>query len=208
MLELDNSYYSEEICYIVGTDEAGRGPLCGPVVVAACILPKSFNNELINDSKKLSKKAREKAFNLIVENAIDYQIEVVSAGIIDKINIYEASKLGMKKALEHLRIKPNLILTDCMPFEMEGIEVIPLVKGDAKSKNIAASSILAKVTRDRIMNFYDLLYPEYDLKNNKGYGTKKHMQAIKKFGVIEDFHRLSYAPCQKVQLNLFETESD
>lgn len=208
MLELENSYYSEEICYIAGTDEAGRGPLCGPVVVAACILPKSFNNELINDSKKLSKKAREKAFNLIVENAIDYQIEVVSAGIIDKINIYEASKLGMKKALEHLRIKPNLILTDCMPFEMEGIEVIPLVKGDAKSKNIAASSILAKVTRDRIMNFYDLLYPEYDLKNNKGYGTKKHMQAIKKFGVIEDFHRLSYSPCQKVQLNLFETESD
>ena len=206
MLNYEKKLYTKDCSYILGTDEAGRGPLCGPLVVAACILPKNFNSELINDSKQMSEKRRESAFNLIIENAIDYQIEVISPKEIDDLNIYQASKFGMIQCIKHMRIRPDLILSDAMKMEFENIPVIPIIKGDAKSKNIAAASILAKVTRDRIMNFYSLIYKEYDLANNKGYGTKTHLKAIEKCGIIPGFHRLSYRPCKEIQLNLFENE--
>jgi len=194
MLKEENKYYSENIVFIAGCDEAGRGPLCGPVVAAACILPVDFNNELINDSKKLSEKKREEAYQIIIENAVSYGVGIVDSEEIDKINIYAASKKAMIIALSKLNSKIDLILTDAMPLTFKDIQVIDIIKGDAKSKNIAAASIIAKVTRDRMMEEYDKLYPQYDLKHNKGYGTKKHLEALSIYGPIKGFHRFSYAP--------------
>ena len=194
MLKEENKYYSENIVFIAGCDEAGRGPLCGPVVAAACILPVDFNNELINDSKKLSEKKREEAYKIIIENAVSYGVGIVDSEEIDKINIYAASKKAMIIALSKLNSKIDLILTDAMPLTFKDIQVIDIIKGDAKSKNIAAASIIAKVTRDRMMEEYDKLYPQYDLKHNKGYGTKKHLEALSIYGPIKGFHRFSYTP--------------
>lgn len=206
MLKEDEKYYSSKIRYIAGTDEAGRGPLCGPLVVASCILPVDFNDDLINDSKKLTAKKREMAFKIILKKAVDYSIEIIDVDTIDRINIYEASKLGMILACRSLKVHPDLVLSDAMPINGEKFKVINIVHGDALSKNIAAASILAKVTRDHILQYYDSIYPMYDLKHNKGYGTKKHMEAIEKNGIIKGFHRLSYAPCSFSKINLFEKE--
>ncbi len=194
MLHEDEKYYSDEIVFIAGCDEAGRGPLCGPVVAGACILPKDFNLDIINDSKKLSEKKREEAFKIIKENAIAYGVGVVSSIEIDQINIYEASRKAMLLALENMNHKIDLILTDAMPLKFKDLKAIPIIKGDAKSKNIAAASIIAKVTRDKMMEEYDKQYPQYDLKHNKGYGTKKHLEALDKYGPIKGFHRFSYGP--------------
>ena len=194
MLNEEEKYYELGFKFIVGCDEAGRGPLCGPVVAAACILPISFNNELINDSKKLTEKKRNEAFKLIKDNAIAYGIGVVNATEIDKINIYEASRKAMLLALENMNHDVDIIFTDCMPLTFNGLKANSIVKGDARFKNIAAASILAKVTRDMLMDDYDKLYPQYDLKHNKGYGTKKHLEALDKYGPIEGFHRFSYGP--------------
>ncbi len=194
MLKEDEKYYELGYEFIVGCDEAGRGPLCGPVVAACCILPISFNDELINDSKKLTEKKRMKAYELIKENAIAFGIGVINPIEIDRINIYEASRKAMLLALENMNHDIDLIFTDCMPLTFKGIKANAIVKGDARFKNIAAASILAKVTRDLMMDEYDKLYPEYDLKHNKGYGTKKHLEALDKFGPIEGFHRFSYGP--------------
>ncbi len=194
MLHEEEQYYSDKIVYIAGCDEAGRGPLCGPVVAGACILPKDFNLEIINDSKKLSEKKREEAFKLIKENAIAYGIGVVSSTEIDQINIYEASRKAMLLALQDMNHQIDLILTDAMPLKFNDLKAIAIIKGDAKSKNIAAASIIAKVTRDKMMEEYDKQYPQYDLKHNKGYGTKKHLEALDKYGPIKGFHRFTYAP--------------
>lgn len=194
MLTEENKYYNEKVVFIAGCDEAGRGPLCGPVVAAACILPTNFNSDLINDSKKLTKKKREEAYKLIVENAIAFGVGIIDSEEIDKINIYAASKKAMIIALSKLNHQIDLILTDAMPLKFEDVQVIDIIKGDAKSKNIAAASIIAKVTRDRMMEEYDKLYPQYDLKHNKGYGTKKHLEALSIYGPIKGFHRFSYAP--------------
>lgn len=194
MLTEENKYYNEKVVFIAGCDEAGRGPLCGPVVAAACILPTNFNSDLINDSKKLTEKKREEAYKLIVENAIAFSVGIIDSEEIDKINIYAASKKAMIIALSKLNHQIDLILTDAMPLKFEDVQVIDIIKGDAKSKNIAAASIIAKVTRDRMMEEYDKLYPQYDLKHNKGYGTKKHLEALSIYGPIKGFHRFSYAP--------------
>lgn len=197
MLNFEEEYYKEGYTFIAGTDEAGRGPLAGPLVVAAVILDKSFNSELINDSKKLTSKRRDEAYDLIIENALAYSIEIIDVKTIDDINIYEASRLGMIKCFNNLKIKPDLYLTDAMPIKtIENCRVIDIIKGDSKSKNIAAASILAKVTRDRIMIVLDKKYPMYEFKKHKGYGTKIHIEAINKYGVIKDIHRLSYTPCK------------
>ena len=196
MLDLENNFYSNEINLIAGCDEAGRGPIAGPLVVAACVLPRDFNNELINDSKKLTTRKREKAFNLIVENAIDYSIEIVSVFDIDKeANIYQTTKKAMIKCFKSLKCDVDLYLSDAMPMDdINGNKVISIIKGDSKSKNIAAASILAKVTRDRIMDEISEKYPEYLFNKHKGYYTLKHKEALLKYGPVEGIHRKSYEP--------------
>ena len=202
MLNFEENYYTEEkVNFIVGVDEAGRGPLCGPVVAACCILPRDYKNEHINDSKKLSEKKREIAYKEIIENALDYGIGIVDAKRIDEINIYEATKEAMHIAISKLKISYDLILTDAMKLQNEKVEVIPLIKGDAKCECIAAASIIAKVTRDHILEEYDEKYPQYGFKSHKGYGTKKHIEAIKQYGIIKDFHRESYEPIKSLIKN-------
>lgn len=201
MLNFEENYYTEKVNFIVGVDEAGRGPLCGPVVAACCILPRDYKNEHINDSKKLSEKKREIAYKEIIENALDYGIGIVDAKRIDEINIYEATKEAMHIAISKLKISYGLILTDAMKLQNEKVEVIPLIKGDAKCECIAAASIIAKVTRDHILKEYDKKYPQYGFKSHKGYGTKKHIEAIKQYGIIKDFHRESYEPIKSLIKN-------
>lgn len=196
MLDFEKDYYSDSLTLIAGADEAGRGPLAGPLVVAAVILPVDFNHDLINDSKKLTEKKREQAFNIIKENAIAYHIEIIDVENIDKSNIYQESKRGMIECFNKIAAKPQLFLTDAMPIKGLDVEVIDIIKGDSKSKNIAAASILAKVTRDHIMLEIDEKYPEYGFKKHKGYGTKAHMEAITKFGIIKGVHRESFGPCK------------
>ena len=199
-LDYQNQFYSKKIKLIVGVDEAGRGPLAGPVVAGACILPRDYKNEDINDSKKLSEKKREELFEIIKRDAIAYGIGIVDAETIDKVNIYEATKLAMKQAIANIKTKYDLILTDAMPLKGFDVEIIPIIKGDAKCLNIAAASILAKVTRDHMMDELDKKYPEYGFKKHKGYGTELHIEALKKYGPIVGVHRYTYKPVVKVTL--------
>ena len=206
-LDYQEQFYTDKIQVIVGVDEAGRGPLAGPVVAAACILPRAYINKEINDSKQLTEKKREELFEIIKRDAVAYGIGVVSAEEIDRLNIYEATKKAMTQAIDNLKIKYDLILTDAMPLKGFAVEVIPIIKGDAKVLPIAAASIIAKVTRDHMMYELAEKYPEYAFDEHKGYGTAKHMEALKKYGPIEGIHRFSYKPVRKVQLqemNLFE----
>ena len=193
-----NGYNGKKISFIAGCDEAGRGPLCGPVVAGAVILPASYFNENINDSKKLSAKKREKLYDEIISNALAYGIGIVSPSKIDEINIYNASRLAMELALEKLNYKIDLIITDYMPLKFNDVPVIPLVKGDAKARCIAAASILAKVTRDKIMDEYDKKYPEYEFSKHKGYPTKRHLEILKENGIIKGFYRESYEPIKEL----------
>ena len=193
-----NGYNGKKISFIAGCDEAGRGPLCGPVVAGAVILPASYFNENINDSKKLSAKKREKLYDEIISNALAYGIGIVSPSKIDEINIYNASRLAMELALEKLNYKIDLILTDYMPLKFNDVPVIPLVKGDAKARCIAAASILAKATRDKIMDEYDKKYPEYEFSKHKGYPTKRHLEILKENGIIKGFYRESYEPIKEL----------
>ncbi len=197
-LDFENAYYSDSVNYIVGCDEAGRGPLAGPVVASAVILSRAYINKDINDSKQLSAKKREKLYDEIMKNAIAVGVGIVDAKTIDEINIYEASRLAMKLAIQDMNHKYDLVLTDAMPIKDLDVEVIPIIKGDAKSLCIAAASIIAKVTRDRMMDELDKKYPMYGFKKHKGYGTKLHMDALKEFGPIEGIHRYSYKPVHDI----------
>lgn len=183
--------------FIAGCDEAGRGPLAGPLVVAAVIFPNDYINEDINDSKKLTAKKREELFNVIKEHAIAYSIQIISLEEIEKYNIYEASRQGMIRCLKTLNHKVDAALTDAMPIKDFDYPIIPIIKGDALSQTIAGASILAKVTRDHLMIEYDKAYPEYDFKHNMGYGTKKHLEALDKYG-ITPIHRKSYEPIKSM----------
>lgn len=206
-LNFQDQFYSKKIKVIVGVDEAGRGPLAGPVVAAACILSRAYINKEINDSKQLSEKKREELFEIIKKDAIAYGVGVVSAEEIDKLNIYEATKKAMNEAINNLKVKFDLILTDAMPLKGFDVEVVPIIKGDAKALPIAAASIIAKVTRDHMMYELAKKYPQYGFDEHKGYGTKKHMDALKKYGPIKGVHRFSYKPVAKIELqemNLFE----
>ena len=206
-LDFQEQFYSDKVKLIVGVDEAGRGPLAGPVVAAACILPRAYINKEINDSKQLSEKKREELFEIIKENAIAYGVGIVSAEEIDTLNIYEATKKAMKEAIANLKHEFDLILTDAMPLKGFDVEVVPIIKGDAKALPIAAASIIAKVTRDRMCKELGEKYPEYGFEVHKGYGTKKHMDALKKYGPIKGVHRFSYKPVAKValqEMNIFE----
>ncbi len=205
MLKKECEYYDEQTHLIVGVDEAGRGPLAGPVYAAAVLFPPSFHDEAINDSKKLSEKKREELFSLITENALGYGIASMSADEIDEYNIYEATKRCMKKAISQIKVPYDLIITDAMPLQLD-VRVVPMIKGDAQCLNVAAASILAKVSRDRYMEELDKKYPEYGFGKHKGYGTAYHLEAIKTYGPIEGIHRKSFAPVAnyyKEQLKLF-----
>ena len=192
MLEYENNLYKEGVTLVAGVDEVGRGPLIGPVVACACILPVNFYHKDIKDSKKLSEKKREEMYKIIKENALAIGLGIVSEKVIDEINIYEATKIAMKEAIENLNITPEHILIDAMKLELN-ISSTSIIKGDAKSESIAAASIIAKVTRDHMLDEMDKEYPMYDLKNNKGYGTKKHLEALQTYGPCK-YHRESYSP--------------
>ena len=193
-MSLLNEY--ENICWpnnklVMGIDEAGRGPLCGPLVVACCILPIGYKNDMINDSKKLSEKKRDLLFDQIKKDALFYEVKIVSPKEIDELNIYAATK----KAMTSLALEKDVeyVLTDAMPIE-DNPKVIPIIKGDGKSISIASASIIAKVTRDRIMYELDKQYPEYEYRKHKGYPTKRHIELMEEYGIF-DIYRMSYKPC-------------
>lgn len=167
---------------ICGIDEAGRGPLCGPVVAGAVILPKEYDILYLNDSKKLSEKKREELYDEIAEKALAWSVGIVSPERIDEINILQATYEAMRIAIQKLSVVPDILLNDAVTIPNVDIRQVPIIKGDAKSQSIAAASIMAKVTRDRLMVQYDMMYPEYGLLKNKGYGTKQHIEAIKEIG--------------------------
>ena len=191
--EIENEIYEKEnVRYICGIDEAGRGPLAGPVVVASVILPENSMIEGINDSKKVSESKREKLYDIILQEAISYGIGIIYQDEIDEINILQATKKGLHEAVMKMEIKPNVILVDALTgIDTLGIPYKSIIKGDAKSYSIGAASIIAKVTRDRIMREWDKVYPEYGFAGHKGYGTAKHIEAIKKYG-LTPIHRKTF----------------
>lgn len=188
----ENKLYMEGSNYIAGIDEAGRGPLAGPVVVASVILPKDSLIEGINDSKKISESKREKIYEKIIEEAISYGVGIVWQDEIDEINILNATKKALTDAINQMEVKPDRILVDALDkIDTNGIPYTSVIKGDAKMYSIGAASIIAKVTRDRIMREYDEVYPEYGFAGHKGYGTAKHIEAIKNLGICP-LHRRSF----------------
>ncbi len=193
-LDFEQQFYSDKVKLIVGTDEAGRGCLLGPVYAGAVILPRDFSCELINDSKQLSEKKREEAYKIITENAIAWGVGYCTPEEIDEINILNASRLAMERAIENMNHNYDLIITDCMKMPKAKVEVIDLVHGDALAQCVAAASIIAKVSRDHVCYELDKKYPEYNIRKNKGYGTKDHLEALKKLGPVKGLHRFSYAP--------------
>lgn len=191
-LEENKLYENEQINFICGIDEAGRGPLAGPVVVGAVIMPKNSFIEGVNDSKKIAEKKREKIYEQIIEEAISYSVGIVDQRKIDEINILNATKLGLKIAVEGLKTRPDVILVDALNhIDTCGIPYISVVKGDAKNYSIAAASIIAKVTRDRIMREFDEAYPIYGFAKHKGYGTAEHIRVLKENGPCV-LHRKSF----------------
>ena len=183
------------ITLIGGIDEVGRGPLVGPVVAACVILPLNYQLEGLTDSKKLSEKKREQFYEILKKEALSIGVGIVSAEKIDEVNIYEATKLAMQDAIKNCALKPEYLLIDAMKLDTS-IPSNSIIKGDSKSLSIAAASVIAKVTRDRMLIELDKKYPMYDFKHNKGYPTKKHLEAINQFGII-DLHRKSYAPVKE-----------
>ena len=189
MREYEDTY--DACAYICGIDEAGRGPLAGPVVAGAVILPKDCRILYINDSKKLSEKRRNELFDIIKEEAVTYGIGIIDAARIDEINILQATYEAMRSAINNLNPSPDILLNDAVTIPKVDIKQVPIIKGDAKSISIAAASVLAKVTRDRIMEEYDKKYPEYGFEKHKGYGTKQHIQALEQFGA-SPIHRRTF----------------
>ena len=191
MKQIEEEIYAGGVRYIAGIDEVGRGPLAGPVVAAAVILPVEFDVIGVDDSKKLSEKKREELYTLITKHAVCYSVGVIDNLIIDEINILEATKLAMKQAVEKLETTPEYILIDALTLKDVAIPQRGIIKGDSLSVSIAAASIVAKVTRDRMMGAYHLKYPHYCFDQNKGYGTKAHYEGIDCHGMCE-LHRRSF----------------
>ena len=204
-LDYEQQFYSKDIEYIVGCDEAGRGCFLGPVVAGAVILPRDFKCDLIDDSKKLSEKQREEAYEIIKNNAIAWAVAEVSAQEIDQINILNASRKAMLMAMSKLNHRFDMILTDAVKIKTD-LPFEAIIKGDAKAMCIAAASIMAKVTRDHICYELDKKYPEYQISKHKGYGTKLHMEILEKYGPIKEIYRFTYKPIKKFlikKVNLF-----
>lgn len=198
MYRYEKKYWNQGNEYILGLDEAGRGPWAGPLVVAGCILPKGYKNDEINDSKKLSMKKREWLFDEIIKSAIAYDILFISAQDVDKLNPKQASINGMYEVFSSIKPTAQVVLIDAEKVPKIKAKTESIIKGDAKSISIAAASILAKVARDRYMIEIANKYPEYHFDSNKGYGTIEHLKAIQKFGPIKDFHRFSYRPIKEI----------
>ena len=191
MFDYENKYTKLGYKLIAGMDEAGRGPLAGPVCCAACIMPLDDIIDGVNDSKKLTEKKREELFDKIIEKAIAFKVSFVDVKTIDEINILEATKKGMNEAVSGLFVKPDFVLVDAVKGLDLDVPYLPIIKGDALSYNIACASILAKVSRDRLMVEMDKMYPQYNFKKHKGYGTKEHIERLKKFGKCP-IHRNSF----------------
>ena len=197
LLKYEKELYAMGFTLIAGTDEVGRGPLVGPVVAAAVILPKNYQLEGLTDSKKLTEKKRDKFYDIIMKEAISVGVGVVDAKTIDEINILEASRLAMKKAIMDLKVKPEYVLSDAMKLNNIDIPYTDIIHGDALSLSIAAASVIAKVTRDRMMYELDLQYPLYGFAKHKGYPTKLHLENLRKYGVLDNY-RFSYKPVKEV----------
>lgn len=190
--EEEKKLHSRGFKNICGIDEAGRGPLAGPVVIAGVIMPEDSMIEGVNDSKKVSEKKRELLYDKIIEEAISYSVAIIGQDVIDEINILNATKKGLTNVVGGLDVRPDLIIVDALEhIDTKGIPYESIIKGDAKCYSIAAASILAKVTRDRIMREWDLVYPQYGFAKHKGYGTAFHIQAIKEYGLCP-IHRRSF----------------
>ena len=199
MLEFENKFYAEGAEYICGVDEAGRGPLAGPLVIAAVVLPKDCFISGLNDSKQISAKKRDALFDEVMKVAIDIEVNIVSISNIDELNIYRATQQGMEQVISALDTRVNVALIDAMPVHVPNIKSASIIHGDALSASIAAASIIAKVTRDRIMERLDKVYPEYGYAGNKGYGAAAHMEAIRTYGATR-WHRRSYEPIKSMNL--------
>ena len=197
LLKYEKELYAKGFTLIAGTDEVGRGPLVGPVVAAAVILPKNYQLEGLTDSKKLTEKKRDKFYDIIMKEAISVGVGVVDAKTIDEINILEASRLAMKMAIMDLKVKPEYVLSDAMKLNNIDIPYTDIIHGDALSLSIAAASVIAKVTRDRMMYELDLQYPLYGFAKHKGYPTKLHLENLRKYGVLDNY-RFSYKPVKEV----------
>lgn len=191
-IENDRAFLSDKVKYIAGVDEVGRGPLAGPVVCCAAIMPLDDENVVdgVDDSKKVSAKKRESLYETLKSKAIAYKICRIEPEEIDEINILEATKKCMRMCVEGLETKPDVVLVDALNLELP-VKSVPIIKGDMKSYSIGAASIIAKVYRDRLMDEYDAIYPEYGFKNNKGYGTKTHIDALKETGACP-IHRKTF----------------
>ena len=196
MLRYEKELYAEGINLIAGVDEVGRGPLAGPVVAAAVILPQNCKIKGLNDSKKIPKKKHIEIFQAVKNQALAIGIGIMDNHVIDQVNIYEATKLAMKEAIAQLQLKPEHLLIDAMELDLP-ISQTSIIKGDANSLSIAAASIIAKVTRDNLMNHYDQEFPGYDFSQNAGYGTAKHLEGIAKLG-ITPIHRTSFEPIKSM----------
>lgn len=200
LLKYEKELYKKGYNLIAGTDEAGRGPLVGPVVAAAVILPKGYTLEGLNDSKKLTEKRRNDFYEIIKRDAISVGVSIISEKIIDEINILEASRLAMNNALDNLEVKPDYILTDAMKLDRD-VEVLPIIKGDAKSLTIAAASVIAKVTRDRLLVELGEKYPQYEFEKHKGYPTKRHIELVKQYGVLDEYRKTFKPICEIIRDN-------
>ena len=197
LLKYEKELYKKGFKLIAGTDEVGRGPLVGPFVAAAVILPKNYQLDGLTDSKKLSEKKRDKFYDIIMKEAVSVGIGVVDAKTIDEINILEASRLAMKKAIMNLKIVPEYVLSDAMKLNNIDIPYTDIIHGDALSLSIAAASVIAKVTRDRMMYELDVQYPLYGFAKHKGYPTKLHLENLRKYGVLDNY-RFSYKPVKEI----------
>ena len=199
LYEYERELIANGIKLIGGIDEVGRGPLVGPVVAACVILPVNYQLEGLTDSKKLTEKKRDEFYDILLKDAISIGIGIISEEVIDEINIYEATKLAMINAINDTKIKPEHVLIDAMKLDID-IPSTSIIKGDSKSLSIAAASVIAKVTRDRMLIDLDKKYPMYDFIHNKGYPTKKHLEAINEYGIIDE-HRKSYGPVKDYLMN-------
>ena len=197
LYQYEKELWKNGINLIAGMDEVGRGPLIGPVVTACVILPKDFVLDGLTDSKKLSEKKREEFYDYIIKHAISVGIGMMDEKVIDEVNIYEATKLAMYQAVEKGKVKPEHVLIDAMKLDKLEMPSTSIIKGDAKSISIAAASVIAKVTRDRMMIELDKKYPMYGFKSHKGYPTKKHIEAIKEYGLI-DGYRKTFKPISEM----------
>lgn len=196
MLTYEKKLYASGLELIAGIDEVGRGPLAGPVVAAAVILPKNCKIKGLNDSKKIPKKKHQEIYDQVIEQALAIGLGFKSNQVIDQVNIYEATKLAMKEAVANLQLSPQHLLIDAMQLDL-ALPQTSIIKGDANSLSIAAASIVAKVTRDRLMRDYDRKFPGYDFAHNAGYGTQAHLEGLKKLG-ISPIHRHSFEPVKSM----------